>query len=178
MENVRKSTFETNSSSSHSIVIKELQEGDVLDLGYLTPNDEGILYVGPGQFGWETARHRDSGTKASYLLTSLMLTKNSVEEFNRVLFDVTEAKMIMLSNSLYNRDGAIDGEVGDEDHDDYSHYIDHESYYVPQQVLSGGYEAIKNFIFNPASILYTGNDNDDGVYELRLADGNEEPRDW
>jgi len=177
MEKVRKSTFETNSSSSHSIVVKDLSPGDYLEIGGLIPNDEGVVVLETDDYGWQVERIRSSYIKACYLATYCKLS--DMELFDRleeVIKDVTGAKEVIIQNLEELEEYKVDEEVFS------YHYsccsIDHQSYNVPYNLLIQGYDAIKNFIFNPESILYLGNDNDDGVHELMVEDGNAEPYEY
>lgn len=72
MQQIRKSVFETNSSSTHSISISS--HGDI---ELVTPDDEGNINVDIGQFGWEEEIHSDFATKASYLATQWWSIINS-----------------------------------------------------------------------------------------------------
>ncbi len=72
MQQIRKSVFETNSSSTHSISIDS--HGDI---ELITPDDDGYIYIDIGQFGWEEETHHDFATKASYLATQWWSRINS-----------------------------------------------------------------------------------------------------
>ena len=54
---IRRSAFETNSSSTHSVVIKP---ANLPNDGHacLDINDEGELVVSTGEFGWEYGKYR------------------------------------------------------------------------------------------------------------------------
>lgn len=61
---IRSGVFETNSSSSHSVSIADENKDFVLDMIY--PNDEGIIVLFGGEFGWDWFKHNDALTKANY----------------------------------------------------------------------------------------------------------------
>ncbi len=66
MIKIRKSVFETNSSSSHSLVVSKRDRGYDYDL----PVDEnGILTIPFGEFGWGPAVLNTPIEKLSYLIT-------------------------------------------------------------------------------------------------------------
>jgi hypothetical protein len=96
MENIkiRKHTFESNSSSSHTIFISE--EVLLLDTSLL-PNEDGDLILDGGEFGWEWERYNDAWTKANYAaISSSGVDRNMLEE---VLKEQTGAKKIIFNFS-------------------------------------------------------------------------------
>jgi hypothetical protein len=143
---VRNKVFETNSSSCHSISI---HKDDVETYHTLYPDKEGVLTFTGGEFGWEFAKYHDAITKAEYIVTLFKVHGKSDQElFERVVLDHTGASRIEYD---------IKGE-------DYA-YIDHQSRENPKEpILNLTYETMKDFIFNPNSVLMTGNDNDDRVW--------------
>lgn len=146
MKNIRKSVFETNSSSSHSIHIDETTE--LLD-NSLIPNDVGELILAGGQFGWEWERFNDAKTKANYASVS----DSGVNQ--KLLIEV-----------LKEQTGAIDVIIkADDDYKSpYHSYIDHESCGLLSQLNTK--EKLRNFIFNQNCWLVTGNDNESAPYNL------------
>ena len=62
---VRRGLFETNSSSTHSIVIGNNGEDIYANL----PEE---VYFGGGEFGWEHEEYRDTQSKADYLYTVIV----------------------------------------------------------------------------------------------------------
>ena len=177
MEKVRKSTFETNSSSSHSIVVKDLSPGDYLEIGGLIPNNKGVVVLETDDYGWQVEKIRSSYTKACYLATYCKLSDMQYfDELERVIKDVTGAKEVVIEKLEELEEYKV------EEQEFSYHYhccsIDHQSWNVPRDLLAQGYDAIKSFIFNPESILYLGNDNDDGVHELMVEDRNAKPYEY
>lgn len=135
---IRNNVFETNSSSTHSISISKDSEG-ILDT--IVPDDDGTIIFHGGEFGWEWERYNDPMTKANYLAVYLCCVKDdehNKEFFERVIKDHTGAKEIIF---------------------DVSGYIDHQSHSTAVDAFESE-ETLKNFIFNPKSYLFTGNDND------------------
>lgn len=140
MKVVRHSVFETNSSSTHSISIAS---GDfVPDHLY---EENGVVVVYPGEFGWEEEEYYDAQTKASYCLTHVKSYENQRDEdlLREVIESVTGKKVEFRPSSCkYNPWG----------------YIDHQSSDVPKEAFASS-EDLKDFIFNPRSVLRTDNDN-------------------
>lgn len=148
MLQIRKSVFETNSSSSHSVNIST--SGDI-DTS-LIPNDNGVLVIdSKNQFGWEQEYHNDASTKAMYAHLQSQYSGNPqhVEMLNKVIRDQTGADEIIFLGDI---------------HADWSSninaYIDHQSAYC-----EAGFEpfeseeSLRNFIFNKQSYVETDNDN-------------------
>ena len=133
MKKIRKSIFETNSSSSHSIHI----DADVglMDTS-LIPDESGLIEIYGGEFGWEWDRLTSAYDKVSYCF----MDYGDVEMLNRVIKRPTGAKKILFVKG--------DG------------YIDHASSGTSRVAFKDD-ETLRNFLFNPKSILYTGNDNEE-----------------
>jgi hypothetical protein len=151
MENIkiRKHTFESNSSSSHTIFISE--EVLLLDTSLL-PNQNGDLILDGGEFGWEWERYNDAITKANYAaISSSGVDRNMLEE---VLKEQTGAKNIIFNFS----------EDWNEDYVNHA-YIDHDSTGNLGEKITNE-ESLKNYIFNPNCWLITGNDNSDGPNQI------------
>ncbi len=144
MKNIRHSVFETNSSSSHSISISEECDG-VLDT--IEPDDVGDVVLTGGEFGWAWERFNDAMTKANYCAVYAKEYGGSdLEMLKEVIREHTGAKAVVI---------AVDTDW----HGHNYSYIDHESACVPAEAFSSK-ETLKNFIFNPKSYMFTGNDNE------------------
>lgn len=144
MKIIRSKVFETNSSSCHSISV---HSGDISTYDTLYPDINGVLTFRGGEFGWDFAKYRDALTKAEYLVTLFTVHgKSNQELFEQVVLDHTGAK-------------SIEYDLPDQPFDA---YIDHQSWEDPNEpIFQLTYETMKDFIFNPNSVLMTGNDNDD-----------------
>jgi len=136
MKKIRSKVFETNSSSSHSISIVEGEEG-FYDTIY--PDEKGIIILGGEEFGWEWEKYTCALTKATYCAQDCWHDPD---------------KRDMLIEVLQEQTGAITIEF------DYSGYIDHQSNGTSHDAFVNK-QSLKDFIFNPKSILFTGNDNSD-----------------
>ena len=127
---VRKFCFETNSSSSHSIALAGEDKQFIFDTLY--PNQNGVITLTGGEFGWEWFKHNDAQTKADYAAQALGNDDNLID----VIKEQTGALEVIINT-----------EHG---------YIDHDSYgIVPRDK-----EGLRNFIFNKNSWLFGGNDNE------------------
>lgn len=128
---IRIGMFESNSSSAHTISIAGKDKQFVLD--YIYPDDQGIIYVHGGEFGWEWAKFNDAETKLEYAYQSNVNT--SILE--RIIKEKTGATSVIF-------DGIDKG------------YIDHQSNGTVNDLSE---KELTNFIFNKNSWLFTGNDN-------------------
>lgn len=148
MKLVRKSTFETNSSSCHSITIGT---GDCYE-GY-TPNEDGTIILPPMEFGWAQETFTDVESRLAYVYVYIRdwcyedhKIKN-LEMFNRIVFahtGATEISMIEHKCDYYVESGYIDHqavESGDLNH------------------LFNCDQTLKDFLFNSQSSITTDNDN-------------------
>lgn len=126
---IRNGVFETNSSSCHSVSIADETKEFVLDTLY--PNEEGVIILRGGEYGWDWFKHNDAETKANYAAQSLGQ--------HSALVDV-----------IKEQTGAIDVIIDVE-----GGYIDHESYGLIPTIK----EDLRSFIFNKNSWLFGGNDN-------------------
>lgn len=132
---IRKSVFETNSSSSHSISMSSEDKQFLLDTIY--PDQFGRVYVRGGEYGWEWERYNDAETKLSYAFQDDV----PLELLEKVVKDQTGATEV-----IFDEKSKADG------------YIDHSSVGTAHSVCVDE-ESTKNFIFNKNSWLFTGNDN-------------------
>jgi hypothetical protein len=137
MKNIRSSVFETNSSSTHSISISKDSYG-ILET--IVPNDNGIIILIGGEFGWEWEKYNDALTKANYCAVDNINNRDMLIE---VIKEHTGAKDVVI---------AIDESWN-------SSYIDHQSEGTSNEAFKTK-ETLKNFIFNSKCYLFTGNDNE------------------
>ena len=148
----RNGFFETNSSSTHSIVIKRSYR---LDTSFVLEPD-GSLLIHPGEFGWEWYTYRDCRTKASYCLTWLkemeLKYKTDVNVQTQMFINVLKKNTKATDVIFVPRIGNCD-EWG---------YIDHQSVECGGALVPAwkNAETLETFIFSPESVLKTGNDNE------------------
>ncbi len=150
MKVTRRNVFETNSSSTHSITI--VNDEDNL-IGKLFPSEDGIYRIWPGEFGWEVETYNSAVIKASYALTwtkQIDKPEYFLEMLRSVIAEQVKAEVEFVSSpNEYN-----EFEWG---------FIDHQSckegYRDVCREAFDSKESLRNFIFNPLSILHTDNDN-------------------
>ena len=145
MKNIRQNVFETNSSSTHSISISENSIG-ILDT--ICPDDNGIITLRGGQFGWEWEKTNNSLTKANYCAVDCVSNTDLEQMLIDVIKDHTGAKDVVFGfdTDCYNFSAELS-------------YIDHQSRGTSKEAFKDK-ETLKNFIFNSESVLYLGNDNE------------------
>ena len=160
---IRNNVFETNSSSMHSFTIGKKRDES------LVPND-GLIYLEPGDFGWEIEDYYDPRSRACYVLT-YATSNNDLERFDKleeafcshiptctgikIIFTpccekITQGEYISESScphcniDLYDKKG----------------YIDHQSTEDGQlDVIFSSTDTLIDFIFSSDSTLHTDNDN-------------------
>ncbi len=153
---IRKSVFETNSSSSHSIVVCE--NGEYTDHLTVDEDDRIIIgYNGKTEFGWEIKENNDADSKLNYLM--LLSNEDRKERIIEIIKEHTGCKEVYYCIKKYwgDDDTQVETETGDL-LDKVDGYVDHNS----QDILE--YEDfttnfVLDFVFNPKSIIYTDNDN-------------------
>lgn len=178
---IRTNFPETNSSSSHSVVI-------CTDKGSLVPfqNDkyslhvrnDGTLFI-PGRgedFGWEYEKYNSIIEKLWYVCGIIFKYEREYGRKKRkLLIDIlkkyTGAKKVIFEWEEKNRSA--------ENYDPEDIYsvsgapeIDHNSSDIFQEIIESR-DSIKNFIFNSRSWLFLGNDNSsvpDGFYDVDVND--------
>ena len=141
MKTIRKSDFETNSSSTHSISIDD----SGANYTSITPDRDGNIVLKGGQFGWEIGDFNDPLTKANYCAVDQLSDEDNIKMLKNVLMEQTGAKRIVFDFS-----------------EDYKHtnwsYIDHQSVGTSNNAFKSE-ETLRDFIFSKDSVLHTDNDN-------------------
>lgn len=179
---IRKSCFETNSSSMHAIVITNNK-----------PNKDYIEYCSlnfkVGEFGWNHIRYYDPDFKASYLWTIIInsFIKNvytgkkkkyswSDEEYDEYYleFDKENPEYQKIKNDIKEKLTSIGIDVNDEwkvsfqeefEKTDYGSietgYVDHDpGLGFVKEILYGPNDRFIRFLFNHDSMIETWNDNE------------------
>jgi hypothetical protein len=139
LTNIRPNVFETNSSSTHSLVVcpGDLDPDDVAAQWVST----GKISIRPGEFGWEEDIHRDTKTKLSYLCTAAkhdLITGYTLADFIQEVENWTGCAVEI--------EDYCDG------------YIDHQSQDLPDLYLNTA-DARFQFLFHHKSYIETDNDN-------------------
>lgn len=130
---IRMCVWETNSSSTHSVSIADDTKEFVMDTLY--PDQNGVITLTGGEFGWGWFKHNDALTKANYAAQAFNGNEHYQEMLTDIIKDQTGAEEVI-----------FDCEEG---------YIDHESYGTAPM----NREELKRFIFDKNSWLFGGNDN-------------------
>ena len=169
---IRKSVFETNSSSTHAISI--IKDSAVTE--YPTS-----IEFGMGYFGWEIDNYNTTSEKAAYIWESIR--SNSYKDENFVQNSVNKITEILAKYGIeaifpFNHPNTTHSsyKVGDEireyTYTDYLNeegekddgYVDHgdETYYFLIDIMEDETKLL-NFLFDNKSYIATGNDNDGDI---------------
>lgn len=141
MKTIRRNTFETNSSSTHSVTICSCG-GSFSPIDYTGK----VLIIEPGEFGWEERSYVGLAHKASYAYTYAANygTEENLNELREVLLEYTNAEEVIFQK--YKDDWYPTG------------YIDHQSDDVAAEIFETRND-LKHFLFNECSSFTTDNDN-------------------
>ena len=173
---IRKGLPETNSSSSHAISISLSKDYYTPETMNLNIDENGVLRIeGSDSFGWEYEKYNDALTKIKYVF-GIPEVKNSPKMKKRIkdiIKSFTGAKKVVLGwEEKYLEDLKENG--GDEvEIYNYGPGIDHNSSEIFPEILESS-ETIKDFIFNPNSWLFLGNDNSSEPNDFYYDNDNEE----
>lgn len=151
MKQIRRSVFETNSSSVHSIsIIKSVDQ-------YSIP--QRIEFDNDSQFGWEVETYSDANSKANYLMSGIACSAKDQETLNRnvkLLFDALESWGVKHNapSFEYNTYGGSGWfSFGGVDHaGELEEFV---------EIVLNDRNLLYNFLFGRESVIATGNDNDD-----------------
>ena len=176
---IRKSCFETNSSSMHAIVITNKEPKEIYT-GY-------ACEFRVGEFGWEHRRYMDVMDKASYLWTVIVngsLKKVNEGTFYTSNYDGKEYENYHLELDIENerykkiKQAIIDALVSigfkndgwdirfQEEFEKTSYgsletgYVDHDPGIGFAEEIVFNKDRLIRFLFNPSSFIETWNDND------------------
>lgn len=144
MKKIRQGVFETNSSSMHSVHIAESSKDTIYKT--INPNEEGVIEISSGKYGWDEETFSSVNDKASYAFT---YTQYGDEE-----------RLIEMLRSVIKKHTGCNEVVFLKTSDEYypKGYIDHQSTEVLNEAFSSE-ESLKEFLFNPESYFQTDNDN-------------------
>ncbi len=143
---IRQGVWETNSSSSHSLSIANAKKPFIMDTSLL-PDQNGIVFLTGGEFGWNWNKFNDAETKANYLAVFCLDSPDLKKRLTSVIQKQTGCKEVVFKFG--------------KDHSDANwSYIDHQA--IEDGTPQGAFKTdakLRNFIFNRNSWLFTGNDN-------------------
>ena len=163
MKQVRRSVFETNSSSTHSITITH---------GKISNNDirvdrDGYIHTELGEFGWEVWDYKGQAERLSYLVTMLAVKSDVTlwcyeDDESRTEKDIVEDIMKThefekLSDEI-GRHARCSGVIIDPS-DGYIDHQSHEDYRDFQDFLDQYNTNVVEFVFGRGNVVHTDNDN-------------------
>ena len=133
---IRKSVFETNSSSTHALSISSDSLNEI-------PTK---LVFTLGKFGWECETYMDVKSKASYIWTYICYMEENLEKWKKYLTKVCKEAGVK-EVEFVEPTGC--------------YYIDHCSALSDFMLDMKNAKLLKKFLFCSDSGIETGNDNDD-----------------
>lgn len=165
---IRRSVYETNSSSTHAICIAK----DGYEL-------KDHIDFHTGEYGWECEEYGDLDNKASYLITAILsMDKEYADEKLTRLKDILDEYEITYTIPELN---VKSYEYGKEKHYYYDigyDYIDHaEELKSWLDDLLSDSDKLFRYLFGN-SIIITGNDNDDSYRDKMFIAEGKEVTDW
>ena len=170
MKRVRQGAFESNSSSSHSLLIRKpgkMYYRDLQPMGY-----DRLVHVEFGEFGWGVDTYYSTKTKLSYAVTMVAETEefNSEDEFyetagmkaiNELIKDKCHCNGVCVDYPNFQPESYTwDGEI--KHYMSHNGYIDHQScecYNSLQDFLNDWDITLERFIFDDNVGLLIDNDN-------------------
>lgn len=166
---IRRGTFETNSSSTHAICITKSE---------YRHNSFSHIDFEIGEFGWENDEYDSLYNKASYLITAILsFDKDEADENLQKLKDILDSNNIGYTlPELKVNSWEYEGKKGY--YYDINGYIDHsgETKEFVEAVLSDS-DRLFRFLFGDSFII-TGNDNDDSYNNRMYVNEGEEETSW
>ena len=136
MRQIRKSVFETNSSSTHSLCITngELEKSTL-------HHDDYTIEIPMGEFGWEIEEYYSQSEKLSYLVTITQYNDEQQDLVREAIKEYTGYDLVIKGSG----------------------YVDHQSSDTLDELFEGDEETIKMnltyFVFNNGYSFATDNDN-------------------
>ena len=190
IKNIRQSVFETNSSSTHCIVINK-EDAFLIDDSYKTcinrSNDK-IEFTLDGEYGWHNEKLINLSEKLSYIFccildtklnciftddienekqSKLELRKTQINQIEQIYDDINDLVYKTTGYEIYceNYNELVSKvKMGIEDYEtELSGYVDHADtkYFGIVDPLLNNKEDLHKFLFDSKSVLYMTNDNRD-----------------
>lgn len=158
---IRKSVFETNSSSTHSICISKQKPARIPD----------IIHFGIGKFGWQWQTLYGQ-EKADYLYTMILEQSNHRESMQKLV------RLLDKIGVQYQFEEPVFGKIGKFEFLE-NGYVDHaaEGTDFVNAVLHSQ-SRLERYLFSDGSFVKTGNDNNDGTVEIDVNYPHEEYYKW
>lgn len=151
MKTIRQGIFETNSSSTHTLVIS--------NIGL---NLQDSLLFGFDDFGWSFEAYDTPSERANYLWTYLV---NNHCNYNSSTHEYDYTEVFKWKDKLQEilNDKGIKCEFMDPNECDDTGYVDHgfelSGYF--ENMIENDNDMLMNYLFGLESVIYTGNDNTD-----------------
>jgi len=145
MITIRHSVFETNSSSSHSIIINDNNSNCLL--GTIEQDEYGVITLSGGQFGWGYEEYWDSLNKANYAAIDSYHCPLMQQMLIEVIMEHTGCAKVVIDINL-------NWTVSDNPFS----FIDHQSRGLSHEYFASK-ELLKSFIFDTGYGLIIDNDN-------------------
>lgn len=157
MKTIRRCVFETNSSSTHSICLTTTD--DTLPSKF--PSE---LRFEIGEFGWEHAILDSAYDKASYLYTSILAIYPALQ-VNNITAKITDMLWKHEVKATFeNPEGINDPDSYGSSYYDIGYgYVDHAGGDDHEDFIkrvTSNDKRLLRYLFDPASYVVTGNDND------------------
>lgn len=174
MVQIRRSVFETNSSSTHSITVAKKAPREPSSL---VVSDDGYIHVKLGGYGWEFRTLATQGEKLSYLLT-MAWEKSGEKDYyygdpkrcERAISRFMDSdEYVRISKKVAEYAGCYGVLLDNTAEDDA--YIDHQSeedYLNVSNFLYINNTTILDFVFSPGVVVRTGNDNEPDPEDMAL----------
>lgn len=151
---IRRGTFETNSSSTHSICITKSDK-------YKKPE---VICFDFGEFGWECDTHSDTFTKANYLYTGIYecFDNDEIDKYKEIIHEYLSSEGIVCSFKGEGKTKSYEYNGKTKYYQSINGYVDHgnELKEFIEDVCSDK-DKLFRFLFSDKSFIITGNDNDD-----------------
>jgi len=152
-KHIRAGVFETNSSSTHSLVLADTD--NLMSAPFnSTIMESGVVNIYTGEYGWEIETFTSPEDKLSYLYTDAMFYASDTDYPDP---DKNE-KLQMIVDAVKEHTGCDVTFALVKDYYPFG-YIDHQSIGLCDEVWERGIEGVKRFVFNPDSYFETDNDN-------------------
>lgn len=156
---VRSQVFETNSSSSHSLVLSETITEMIEPPIPESAVKAGVYEIYPNDFGWEIESYTDVQNKASYLYADACMGESGDYDPNDQITRTENDKLKMIEEAFRRHAGVnVIFQKGHHDYDTFGS-IDHQSVGLCSDVWDEGVNGVIRFLFSQKSVLITDNDN-------------------
>lgn len=160
MKQIRRNVFETNSSSTHCMVIRHngIQKNEI------PIAEDGYIHVELSEFGWEVRNYYSQYDRLSYLITMFAVTSgvhtswvNNEEELNKAAKELMQNKWF----KNFSKKVASHAKCKGLKIDPSEGYIDHQSceYGSVVEFLHEWDTDAMEFVFGHGIVVHTDNDN-------------------